>query len=59
MSKHRSRRSFIGHAAAGFSTLALSRLAQAQPAPKPALIEHAVAAPVGIEVNARPIPHFE
>jgi hypothetical protein len=59
VSNHRSRRSFLGHAAAGFSTLALSRLAQAQPAPKPALIEHAVAAPVGIEVNARPIPHFE
>jgi hypothetical protein len=59
VSNHRSRRSFIGHAAAGFSTLALSRLAQAQPAPKPALIEHAVAAPVGIEVNARPIPNFE
>jgi len=59
VSKHRSRRSFIGHAAAGFSTFALSRLAQAQPAPKPALIEHAVAAPVGIEVNARPILNFE
>ena len=59
MSNHRSRRSFIGHAAAGFSTLALSRLAQAQPAPKPALVEHAVATPVGIEVNARPIPNFE
>jgi hypothetical protein len=59
VSNHRSRRSFLGHAAAGFSTLALSRLAQAQPAPKPALIEHAVAAPVGIEVNARPIPSFE
>ncbi|OKO86557.1 esterase-like activity of phytase family protein [Bradyrhizobium sp. AS23.2] len=63
MSTHRSRRSFIGHAAAGFSTLAFSRLAQAQlatePPPKPAQIEHAVTAPVSIEVNARPIPNFE
>ncbi|OKO74451.1 twin-arginine translocation pathway signal [Bradyrhizobium sp. NAS80.1] len=63
MSTHQSRRSFLGHAAAGFSTLAFSRLAQAQPAteppPKPAQIEHAVAAPVSIEVNARPIPNFE
>jgi hypothetical protein len=52
----------MGHAAAGFSSLALSRLAQAQPAteppPRASLIEHAVAAPVRIEVNARPIPNF-
>jgi hypothetical protein len=54
-----SRRSFLSHAAAGFSTLALPRLAQAQAAPKPAQPEHAVTAPVGIEVNARPIPFFE
>jgi hypothetical protein len=57
------RRSFIGHAAAGFSTLALPRWGQAQPAtepaPRPAQIEHAVTAPVAIEVNARPIPAFE
>ncbi|MBW7971864.1 esterase-like activity of phytase family protein [Bradyrhizobium sp. BR 10289] len=64
MSTHRSRRSFLGHAAAGFSTLALSRLAHAQatttePPPRPAQIEHAVTAPVSIEVNARPIPNFE
>lgn len=52
MSTHQSRRSFLGHAAAGFSTLALSRHAQAQ-------IEHAVTEPVAIEVNARPIPNFE
>jgi len=62
----RSRRSFLGHAAAGFSTLALSRLAQAQPAtvpppprgpvPPP---EHSVTEPVSVEVNARPIPNFE
>jgi len=54
-----SRRSFLGHAAAGFSTLALPRLAQAQPAPKPPQVEHAVTEPVSIEVNARPIPNFE
>ncbi|KJC51372.1 esterase-like activity of phytase family protein [Bradyrhizobium sp. LTSP857] len=63
MSTPHTRRSFIGHAAAGFSTLALPRLAQAQPAtepaPRPAQIEHAVTAPVAIEVNARPIPTFE
>jgi len=59
VSAHRSRRSFIGHAAAGFSTLAFPRLAQAQPAPKPAQAEHAVTEPVAIEVNARPIPNFE
>ncbi|MCJ9735775.1 twin-arginine translocation pathway signal, partial [Bradyrhizobium sp. PRIMUS42] len=35
MSTHSSRRSFLGHAAAGFSTLALSRFAQAQAAAEP------------------------
>jgi len=63
VSTHQSRRSFISHAAAGFSTLAISRLAQAQPTteppPRPAQIEHAVTEPVGIEVNARSIPNFE
>lgn len=63
MSTHSSRRSFIGHAAAGFSTLAIPGLAQAQTAPEPARhapqTEHAVAAPVSIEVNAHIIPHFE
>lgn len=59
MSTHSSRRSFIGHAAAGFSTLAISRLAHAQPVPKPAQPEHAVTAPVAIEVNSRSIPDFE
>jgi hypothetical protein len=54
-----SRRSFIAHAAAGFSTLALPRLAHAQGAPKPGQPEHTVDAPVSIEVNARPIPFFE
>ena len=59
MSTHRSRRSFIGHAAAGFSTLALPRLARAQAASTPAQPEHTVDAPVSIEVNARAIPFFE
>ena len=63
MSSHQSRRSFLGHAAAGFSTFALSRLAQAQPAteppPRPLQVERAVAEPVSIEVNARPIASFE
>lgn len=54
MSNTTSRRSFISHAAAGFSTLALSRHAQAQSAP-----EHAVTEPASIDVNARPIPYFE
>lgn len=55
MSARLSRRFFLGHAAAGFSTLALSRHAQAQTAQ----IEHAVTEPEAIEVNARPIPSFE
>ncbi|WP_369719808.1 esterase-like activity of phytase family protein [Bradyrhizobium sp. LLZ17] len=59
MSTQQSRRSFLGHAAAGFSTLLTPRLAQAQTASKPALVEHAVTAPVGIDVNARAIPDFE
>lgn len=61
MSTLSSRRSFLGHAAGGFSTLALSRLAQAQAAtePRELQVEHAVAAPVSVEVNARPIPNFE
>jgi len=57
-----SRRVVLGHAAAGLSALALSPLAQAQPAPAPPhapQIEHAVTEPVGIEVNARSIPAFE
>lgn len=63
MSTHPSRRSFLGHAAAGFSTLAIARAAPAQTATEPARyapqIEHTVSAPVGIEVNARTIPNFE
>ena len=63
MSTHSSRRSFLRYAAAGFSTIATSRLALAQatvePSPRPLQLEHAVADPVSIEVNARAIPHFE
>ncbi|ULK95105.1 esterase-like activity of phytase family protein [Bradyrhizobium sp. I71] len=63
MSTHSSRRRFLGHAAAGFSTLAVSRLALAQattePPPRALQVEHAVAEPVSVEVNARPIPSFE
>ncbi|MBR0984437.1 esterase-like activity of phytase family protein [Bradyrhizobium liaoningense] len=63
MSTHRSRRSFLRHAAAGFSTLALSRLAQAQaatePQPRALQVENAVVEPVSVEVNARVIPNFE
>lgn len=63
MSTQPSRRSFLRHAAAGFSTLAVARLALAQataePSPRALQIEHAVAAPVSIEVNARSIPNFE
>lgn len=58
-----SRRSFASHAAAGFSTLALSKLAQAQPAAEPpprlSQIDHAVTEAASIEVNARQIPNFE
>ncbi|MBR0739739.1 esterase-like activity of phytase family protein [Bradyrhizobium liaoningense] len=67
MSTHPSRRSFLGHAAAGLSTLAMPRLAQAQaqlqptvePPPRILQLEHAVAAPVSVEVNARSIANFE
>lgn len=63
MSTHSSRRRFLGHAAAGFSTLAVSRFALAQattePPPRALQVEHAVAEPVSVEVNARSIPSFE
>ncbi|TGN82764.1 twin-arginine translocation pathway signal [Bradyrhizobium yuanmingense] len=65
MSTHPSRRSFVSLAAAGFSTLALPRLAQAQlqpktePPPRALQLEHAVTAPVSVEVNARSIANFE
>ncbi|MGL9619546.1 esterase-like activity of phytase family protein [Bradyrhizobium sp. U531] len=63
MSTHSSRRSFLRLAAAGFSTVATSRLALAQataePPPRALQNEHAVSEPVVVEVNARPIPSFE
>jgi hypothetical protein len=59
-----SRRRFLTSAAAGFSTIAMSDMALAQLATQPpakpvAPDEFSVAAPVSIEVNARPIPAFE
>ena len=65
MTRHHSRRHFLGLAAAGFSTVALPRLARAEqlatrPPPKPAAPNrHSVTEPVSIEVNARPIPAFD
>ncbi|UPK26647.1 esterase-like activity of phytase family protein [Bradyrhizobium sp. 195] len=63
MSTHQSRRSLLQYAAAGFSTLATSRFAQAQataePPPRALQVERAVSEPVSIEVNARAIPNFE
>ncbi|RTE89567.1 esterase-like activity of phytase family protein [Bradyrhizobium sp. LVM 105] len=63
MSTHSSRRSFLQYAAAGFSTLAASRIALAQapaePPPRALQVENAVTDPVSVEVNARPIPNFE
>lgn len=63
MSTLLSRRSFVSHAAAGLSTLALSRQAQAQPAdealPRLSQVDHAVTEAASIEVNARQIPNFE
>ncbi|WP_407186768.1 esterase-like activity of phytase family protein [Bradyrhizobium centrosematis] len=62
MSTHSSRRSFLQYAAAGFSTLAVSRVALAQGAiepPRALAIENAVTEPVRVEVNARAIPSFE
>jgi hypothetical protein len=59
-----SRRRLLQSAAAGFSFAALPGIARAQsatqPPPKqPALDEHSVAAPVSIEVKARPIAAFD
>jgi hypothetical protein len=59
-----SRRRFLTSAAAGFSTIAMSDMARAQLATQPpakpvAPDEFSTAAPVSIEVNARPIPAFE
>jgi hypothetical protein len=59
-----SRRRLLQSAAAGFSFAALPGIARAQsatqPPPKqPALDEHSVAAPISIEVKARPIASFD
>jgi hypothetical protein len=59
-----SRRRFLNYTAAGFSVAAMSAIARAQTAvqqpPKPIRPdEHSVAAPVSIEVNARPVPAFD
>lgn len=59
-----SRRRFLRHAVAGFSTVAISGAALAQTAaqrpPKTAAPdEFSVTAPVSIEVNARPLPSFD
>jgi hypothetical protein len=59
-----SRRRFLQSTAAGLSTIAMPQFARAQlatrPPPKQATAdEFSVAAPVSIEVNARPIPSFD
>jgi len=63
-SAHLSRRRFLKSTAAGFSAVAISDIASAQLATQPpanpvAPDEFSVAAPVSIEVNARPIAAFE
>ena len=64
MTSHLSRRRFLMSTAAGLSAQAMSAIAQAQPAtqppPKsPAGDTHSVAAPVSIQVRARPLPYFD
>jgi hypothetical protein len=59
-----SRRRFLTSTAAGLSTLTMPHVARAQlatqPPPKPLPPdEHSLAAPVSIEVNARPLPSFD
>jgi hypothetical protein len=59
-----SRRRFLNSMAAGLSTVAVPRLVRAQFATEPpgkqaVADEFSVAAPVSIEVNARPIPAFD
>ena len=61
---HLSRRRFLKSTAAGLSTIAMSGIAWGQLATQPRAKpvppdEFPVAAPVSIEVNARPIPAFE
>ena len=62
--EHFSRRRFLRSTAAGLSAVAMPQIAWAQTAvqapPKPPIPdEFSVAAPVSIEVNARPIPSFD
>jgi hypothetical protein len=63
MRAHISRRRFLNYAAAGLSAAALPGMVHAQTAVQPAKQiqpdEFSVAAPVSIEVNARPIPSFD
>jgi hypothetical protein len=64
MRTHPSRRRFVAFTAAGLSAMALPEFARAQleteRVPKPgAPDEFSIAAPVSIEVNARPIPSFD
>ena len=64
MRTHLSRRRFVEFTAAGLSAMAMPGLARAQleteRAPKPGVAdEFSAAAPVSIEVNARPIPSFD
>src|SRR5215813_12043676 len=60
MRAHVSRRRFLECAAAGISTLAVPDIAHAQSATKPAVKDETfVAAPVSIDVNARPIASFD
>src|SRR3954447_22755979 len=59
-----SRRRFLKSTAAGLSAVAMPDIAWAQlatqPPPRPLIAdEFSVAAPVSIEVNARPIPSFD
>src|SRR3981189_2543839 len=63
-SEHLTRRRFLKSTAAGLSAIAMSDVARAQLATQPppkhvTADEFSVAAPVSIEVNARPIPSFD
>jgi hypothetical protein len=60
MSPHLTRRRFLISAAAGLApALAHAQVGTKPPPKQPAPDELSVAAPVGIEVNARPIPSFD
>ncbi len=64
VSRNFTRRRFLMSGAMGLSTIAVPRIARAQsaiePPPKPVVAdEYSVAAPVSIEVNARPIASFD